>query len=102
MVIALLVLIALILLFGAAVVRGWLRNVLGALVGCMLLAAAIMVAISLMGEGSFVWIWIGGGLALFVAALWARHFDPAEAEHKARVKRAQMQREERRRNGLKW
>lgn len=102
MVIVLLVLIFLILLFGAAVVRGWLRNLLGALLGCTLLAAAIMAIVSLLGEGSFVWVWSGGGVLLLLAVLWARQFDPAEAEHKARVKRAQAQREERRQNGIKW
>ncbi|NCP15374.1 MAG: hypothetical protein GW858_14645 [Sphingomonadales bacterium] len=72
MVIVLLVLIVLLLLFSAAVLRGWLRNLLGALLGCILLAATMMTAVRPLGAGSFIWIWIGGGLLLLIEVLWAR------------------------------
>lgn len=96
MIVALLVMIALILLFGAGVVQGWLRNLLRAVLGIVLLSAAILVASTILGEDAFIWIWAGGGTLLLIAVLWARGYDPAEAEHRARVKRAQQQSEERR------
>lgn len=102
MVVALLFLIVLILLFGAGVVRGLLRNMFGALWGMVLLAALMFTIIGIFGEEAWTWIWLGGGTLLLIAVLWARQYNPAEAEHRARVKRAQQQREERRKKGLKW
>ena len=106
MVIALLILIALILLFGAGVVKGWLRNIVGAAIGITLLAGLMLTVTSLLGEDAFWWIWLGGGTVLFVGSVWARSYDPekasTDADLKARIKIAQRQRDERRKKGLKW
>ncbi len=95
MTIILLLLIVLILLFGAGVVKGWLRNVFGAVLGISLLASILLTAVSIFGEDAFWTIWVGGGALLFALVVWAKSYDPAAAEHKARVKRAQQQRDQR-------
>jgi len=67
-IIALLVLIVLILLFGAGVVKGWLANLLGAVLGFAVLAALIVTIESQLGEEAFLYVlWAIGG---FFMALW--------------------------------
>jgi len=97
MVVALLNLIIQILLFGAGVVHGWLLNIFGAILGILLLATAIAVVSHFFGEDAFIWIWAGGGTILLITVLWARQYDPSEAEHRVRMKRAKRERDELRR-----
>ena len=98
----LLILIVLILLFGAGAVKGWIRGALLGTLGICLAAGVIVWAVSVFGEDGFLWILLGGGGVLFVLSLWARSYNPAEADHKARIKRAQEQRRKRREEGKKW
>ncbi len=89
----LLVLIVLILLFGAAVVKGWLMNAMGAV-----LAIGLIITITvLFGKGAFWWIFFGGVIVLFIGFIWVRFFDPDEAAHKTRIKHAKVQYAERER-----
>jgi len=100
MTVILLLLIVLILLFGAGVVKGWLKNALGVVLGIALLTGILLTLVSIFGEDAFWTIWVGGGAFLFAFVIWAKSHVPAESEHRARVKRAQQQREERRKKGL--
>jgi len=72
MAIALLVLIVLILLFGAGVVKGWLANLLGVAIGVALTIALILTVVSLFGREAFLWLVVGGGGMLLLASIWAR------------------------------
>jgi len=106
MIIILLLLIVLILLFGAGIVKGWLKNALGAVLGIGLFAGLMITIVAVFGEDAFWWVW-GGGAALFILiGLLVQQYDPEKAwrdrDLKARIKRAQKQREERRKKGLKW
>lgn len=106
MTVVLLLLIVLILLFGAGAVKDWLINALGAVLGIGLFAGLMLTIMTAFGEDAFWWVW-GVGRALFIMiGLLVQQYDPEKAwrdkELKARVKRAQMQREERRKKGLKW
>lgn len=66
MTVGLLILIVLILLFGAGVVTGWLANIIGAVIGSVLLVALSVTIISLFGEDVF-WLLLGGVAVLFLA-----------------------------------
>ena len=102
MTVFLLILIVLILLFGAGAVKGWIRGALIWILGACLAAAAIAWITTTFGEDAFLWLLLGGGGILIVGAVWARSYDPKEAEHKVRIKRAQEQRRKRREEGKKW
>ena len=68
MIAALLVLIVLILLFGAGVVKGWLANAVGYCLGGLVLLVAAGWLISFLGDDGFVWFVAGIGVA--AALLW--------------------------------
>ena len=102
MIVALLILIILVLLFGAGAVKGWIRGVLFWMIGAVLAAAIIVWIISNFGEDAFLWLVFGVGGILLVGSIWARSFDPTEAEHKERIKNAKKARDERRANGIRW
>jgi hypothetical protein len=71
LVVALLVLIVLILLFGAAAVKGWLANAL--ILGCSLIAIVVAVAwVSTLLGVSILHVAYGIGGLLLVGSLWAR------------------------------
>lgn len=69
---ALLILIVLILVFGAGVVRGWLANLLGLAIGCLLLGGLIIFLVEIFGRDGFQALLLGGGSILLVASIWAR------------------------------
>ncbi|MCL4673667.1 MAG: hypothetical protein KJZ64_12195 [Sphingomonadaceae bacterium] len=97
--IALLILIILILLFGAAAVKGWIRGAVIWIFGAILAVFFLTLFISYFGEDAFWWTLLGGGFLLFVGSIWARSYDEGESEHKRRVKRAQEQRRQRHKEG---
>lgn len=68
MVVVLLILIAFILLFGAGVVLGWLRNVVGFGIGGLILLILLLKLGSYFGEYGFLWV-IGAVAALFGLAV---------------------------------
>lgn len=70
----LLFLIVLILLFGAGVVKGWLLNAIGAILGLCLVIGIILWICSIfsLGDGGFMVIFMVGGLLLALGAAWAR------------------------------
>lgn len=68
MIAALLVLIVLILLFGAGVVKGWLANALGYCLGGLVLLVAAGWLISFLGDDGFIWMLAGIGVAAVL--LW--------------------------------
>jgi hypothetical protein len=70
MIVALLVLIVLILLFGAGVVKGWLANVAGLGCGGLVILVALLWLDSFFGENGVIYIVYGVGavLALLVVA----------------------------------
>lgn len=71
LVIALLVLIVLILLFGAGVVKGWLSNALT--LGCSLIAIVVALAwVSTLLGVNMVYLFSAIGGLLLVGSLWAR------------------------------
>lgn len=65
MIVALLILIVLILLFGAAAIKGWIKSALGLGIGLILAAVVILWITSLLGEDGFLYL-LG---ALFVLSL---------------------------------
>ena len=100
MVIALLILIVLILLFGAGVVTGWLRNAVGAIFGIALLSGSMILVNVFLGEEAIWWVWTLVGCIFMALAIWAKAYDPEKAARDAalkdRIKIAQQQREDRR------
>lgn len=99
MIIFLLILIVLILLFGAGVVKGWIKGLLTFVLGGVLAVALLVWLANILGEdGAMIALGIGA-LALAGLSVWARSDDPSEREHKARIKRAQEQRRKRREEG---
>lgn len=72
MVFALLMLIVMILLFGAGVVRGWLTNLFGLVLGFILLAALIVFAVKIFGADDFHWLLLGGGGLLLALTILAK------------------------------
>ncbi|MDV3455873.1 hypothetical protein RZN05_02670 [Sphingomonas sp. HF-S4] len=76
MIIALLILIIAIMLFGAGFVKGWLKNVIGMIGGFVVMAGLAIWVGSFFGEDGPIWvIMIGMGL-LFVLAIWVRSTEP--------------------------
>lgn len=105
MLIALLILNVLILLFGAAVIKGWLKNAFGVALGVILLTGLLLVLRTVFGEKAFWVIWICAGTVLLIAVVWARNSDGPdgpEAILKARVKYAKKKREARRKKEINW
>ena len=98
----LLVLIVLILLFGAGTVKGWIKGAALWLCGAGLAVAIAMWVVANFGEDAFLWLIFGFGGILIVGAIWARSYDPDEAEHRKRVKNAKKARDERRANEVRW
>ena len=89
MIVALLVLIVLILLFGAGVVKGWLAN--AATMGCGFIAIilALMWAGSFFGENGFRYVLLVlGGILLLLALLAAVFKEQASADPPAAAKNA--------------
>lgn len=72
MIIALLSLIALILLFGASVVKGWIKNAAAVVCASTLIVLAVLWVGSFFGENGFLYVWLGLGTLLFIASIWAR------------------------------
>ena len=72
MIVALLVLIALILLFGAGVVKGWLSNAIGLVLGGGAIVLTLVWLGSYLGENGPFWLFIGIGVLLFIGSIWAR------------------------------
>lgn len=72
MIVALLVLIVLILLFGAGVVKGWLSNALGLVLGGGAIILALVWVGSFFGEHGAFWIFMIVGGLLFIGSIWAR------------------------------
>lgn len=91
MVIAILFLIALILLFGAGVVKGWLANALGVIFGIGLLTFALFLLTKLFGEDAFWTIWVVGGGIFIAVGLWAQSYNPEEAERN-RLRKSEQKR----------
>lgn len=76
MVIGLLILIVLILLFGAGVVKGWLANILGAILGLVLAAGALIWLASTFGEDGAVIALLTAAALVIGLGLWARSGSP--------------------------
>jgi len=72
MIVALLVLVVLILLFGAGVVKGWIANAAGLGCGFIILIAMILWIGSFFGEDGPVYVIIGSGILLTALAFWAQ------------------------------
>lgn len=72
MIVGLLILIVLILLFGAGVVKGWLRNILGAALGLLIAAGALIWLASMLGEDGAIIALLIGGAMLFALGIWAK------------------------------
>ena len=101
-VIGLLVLIILILLFGAAAVKGWIRGAMLLLIGGTLFVTIFVWLASAWGQ-DIVFVGLGiFAVVLLGLSIWARSYDPKEAAHRERIKRAQEQREQRKREGKNW
>jgi len=101
-IIALLALIVLILLFGAAAVKGWIRGIVLWFLGGALFVIVFAWLASVWGEDA---VFIGLGIfavILLGLGIWARAYDPKEAAHRERIKRAQEQREQRKKEGKSW
>lgn len=90
MVIALLILIVAILLFGAGAVKGWIRGGLAAGFGFAVIATALIWVGSFFGENGFLYVCLAiGGLAVLL--LWGigmskllsnPHATPMDREHR--------------------
>lgn len=76
MVAGLLFLIVLILLFGAGVVKGWLLNVAGAVLGFVIVIGTILWICSefSLGDDGFMAIWIGFLMSLAGLGAWGRSY----------------------------
>jgi len=94
MILALLILIVLILLFGAGVVKGWLKNALGAMLGIGLIVALMLTVTSLFGENAFWWMVYGSGALLLAIVILAHSDIPAAIARWQRRERAQQKRDE--------
>ncbi len=99
---ALLGLIVLILLFGAAAIRGWIVGIFLWIVAAILLAVVAGVLNSIFGKDGLLYGLVFAGVAVAALGIWATMSDPREAEHRNRVKLAKKQRDERRAKGIKW
>jgi len=88
MIVALLVLIVLILLFGAAAVKGWIKSTLVAVAGFAVICTAIIWLGSFFGEDGFLYVVLSiGGLALVLGVIGQfidPDADPAEHERRRR------------------
>lgn len=81
MIVALLILIVLILLFGAAAVKGWIGAILVTLVAGVILIATLTLASAEFGKDSVYVVLFGGGILLLVGSMWARgNFDRPDIE----------------------
>lgn len=67
MIVALLVLIVLILLFGAAAVKGWIKSTVAYVLGFTAIVTVIIWLSSFFGENGFLWVM--GGLFVLVVAI---------------------------------
>jgi hypothetical protein len=76
MIVALLIVIILILLFGAGVVKGWLANVVGFGCGGLLVLAALLWLGSFFGENGFAYVMGGIGGSMLLLALVGLAIDP--------------------------
>ena len=90
------------LIVGAVAFAGIIR---AAFVLVIIIATVLPIQIFVsdrIGEDGFWMIVLAIGVLLFFASLWARAYDPDEAAHKRRIKRAQEQRRARREAGEDW
>lgn len=86
MIVALLILIVLILLFGAGVVKGWLANALGVGCGGLAILVALIWLGSFFGENGFQYIlWTIVGVMLLLVAIGLA-FDPNKPSRQVRVR----------------
>ena len=76
MIAALLILIVFILLFGAAVVKGWLANAAAGMVGFVILVGLVLRVGSFFGENGPAYVIFGGMGLLFVLAIVAKAAEP--------------------------
>ena len=101
-IVALLSLIVLILLFGAAAVRSWILGVVGLVVAAVGLTVlfgengVLYTLIFLVVAGSVLGIWVN------VSSGESSELKKKTAAHKARVDKAKADRDERRAKGIKW
>ncbi len=72
MIVSLLILIVLILLFGAAAVKGWLANIAGAALGLALLIAAGIWVNTYFGEYGIIAVCVGLLIAFFALSAWVK------------------------------
>lgn len=72
MIIALLILIIFILLFGAAAVKGWIVNAGMMIVGFLILVGLVIWVGSFFGEEGPTYVIIGGGAFLTALAFWVQ------------------------------
>jgi len=72
MIIALLILIIFILLFGAAAVKGWIFNAATILVGFVILVGLVIWVGSFFGDDGPMYVIIGGGTLLTILAFWVQ------------------------------
>lgn len=76
MIIALLVLIVFILLFGAAAVKGWLKSTATMILGFVILVGLVLWLGSFFGGDGPMYVILGGGGLLLVLAMWVKSTEP--------------------------
>lgn len=72
MIVGLLILIVLILLFGAGVVKGWLKNALGLVLGLLIAAGALTWLAATLGEDGAMIALLVGGAVLIGLGIWVK------------------------------
>ena len=83
MIAALLVLIVLVLLFGAGVVKGWLANAVGYSLGGLVLLVAAGWLISFLGDDGFIWMLVGIGVAAVLLLIVGTIYESRQREELA-------------------